>query len=168
MTNVIVEQGVTRVVRSPGAVPAIVRQVVDAPRVVRTGVPGPPGEVPRQSLIAGAAAVQGGPLYVSRATGQALPARADGYQTAMVSGLAATNVESGFPVAVARGLLTLSDWTAVTGAAGLQVGQWYFLTGAGGLSPVPPTRPEAVALSRVGQAVSADTLDVQPSPPIQL
>lgn len=68
-----------------------------------------------------------------------------------------------------EGLFTLTDWTAVIGAATLAAKATYFLspTTPGMLTATPPTTTGQV-VQIVGTAVSADTLDLTMETPILL
>jgi hypothetical protein len=125
------------------------------------------GETFDVATVAGADLVQGMPVAISRATGQLLPARADTYALAFVAGLASADTEQGFTDQPAHGAVTLSDWTAITGAALLAAGMPYFLAPGGGLSTAS-VGPGSTCVTRVGFAASATTLVVEPSPPILL
>ena len=118
--------------------------------------------------LAGFAGVPGQPVYVSRTDGRLYAANASTYLSSFVVGLVTAGTQTGFQAEAKRGVFTLPDWTAVTGAALLLPGQVYFLSPAGLLTTVLPTKPLAAALVRVGEAVSSTTLDANPSPPILL
>lgn len=117
-------------------------------------------------VVASSALVAGMPVCLSRSTGQLIPARADLKTSAFVMGLAGADVAAGFPVSVKEGAITLSNWTAIAGAASLGVGLPYFLKSTGGLTSTPPGAPNCMAL--VGLAISTQSLMVAPEPPIQL
>lgn len=116
--------------------------------------------------IASKALVVGMPVCLSRSTGQLITARADVKTSAFVMGLAGADVAAGFPVEVKEGVVTLSNWTAIAGAASLNVGLPYFLKPTGGITSTPPGAPNCMAL--VGMAISTQSLMVAPEFPIQL
>lgn len=125
------------------------------------------GETFGIATVAGVDLVQGQPVALSRATGQLLPARADTYTLAFVMGLASADTAQGFAGQPAHGIVTLTDWTAVVGAASLSLGIPYFLGLAGGLTAAPPS-VQGQCVTRVGYAASPTTLIVAPADPIQL
>lgn len=161
-----------KVVRLTSGPVRVVRVVAPQPvrvlSVGQQGRPGAAGAAPVIPAIAAVLGIRGRPVYLSKANGQLYPASAAGYQTAFVLGLLDADVQAGFPANAQRGPFTLPDWTALTGTPSLLVGQLYFLATDGSLTAILPARPQAVALTRVGQAVSSTTLDVQPSPPFML
>ncbi len=132
------------------------------------GDKGEPGTAQASRVVAAdAIAAAGLPLAISRATGQALLARADTYTRAFVAGLADGGVAAGFAVGVAGGLITLTDWSAVIGAAQLQPGSTYYLAATGGLSTTAPTLP-GQCIVVVGLAIDPFTLNVRPTLPLTL
>jgi hypothetical protein len=133
------------------------------------GPAGPPGaDLSTLIALAGEHLEAGQPVYISRSDGQFRRASASSYPTSFAVGLVVDPVERGFPATVRRGLHTLADWTPITGAPALRPGQQYFLALDGQLTTIPPARPSCVALTRIGEALSATTLDVNPAPPILL
>lgn len=126
-----------------------------------------PGRVPTVSAAAGAVIPDGFPVALSRATGAAVPARADTYPLAFVAGLATAGADRDFPVAAVRSALTLSDWTACAGSPALALGRPYFLGPAGGIT-VAPDRAPGMSLTRIGLATDPQTLVFAPSDPILL
>jgi hypothetical protein len=91
-------------------------------------------------------------VYRARNTGS--------FQQANVLGFCREGVIAGASVTViARG--------RVDGFTGLSTGQEYYLTTAGAVSPTPPIGG-GVYLTRVGQALSAVSLDVQTETPLLL
>lgn len=108
----------------------------------------------------------GMPMAINPANGQFIKALANPKSSAFVSGLAKTASAIGFSLGVSPDSMTLANWTAITGAALLLPGQNYFLGAAGGLTTVPPSSPNCIAL--VGVAESTTTLAIRPQPPIQL
>ena len=102
-------------------------------------------------------------------SGRAALADAATVGRADVVALAAIGADTGLPVRLARTRLELPDWTGITGAAELAAGAVYYL------SPAAPgaltaTAPDTTGhyLTRVGLALSATTLAIQPEPPIRL
>jgi hypothetical protein len=108
---------------------------------------------------------------VLRVTPTALATLADASApaSAQVTGLAATDQTAGVAVAIARAALTLSNWTAATGAVELTPGAVYYLDPAtpGALTTVAPDTT-GQALVRLGAAASATTMALQIEPPITL
>ncbi|MGE8128989.1 hypothetical protein ACQKQD_18610 [Methylobacterium sp. NPDC080182] len=126
----------------------------------------PVGEIFGVPVVAGTDLIQGQPVAVSRASGQLLPARADTYTLAFVAGVASADTAQGFASQPAHGAITLPDWSALTGAISLNVGELYFVGPEGGLTASPRLDTQCVA--RVGLATSPQTLVVEPSTPIIL
>ena len=159
-----------KVIVSPGGV------IVGAPgdpqvvKITPTGVPGATGPrgfgVDPVTAVCLAPLVAGMPVALDRATGKFVLALASYKPKAFVVGLASTECAAGFVGSVEPVRLTLTDWTAATGAAALAVGQLYFLAAAGGLTTTPPPAPACLTL--VGTAVSITTMQIDPQPPVQL
>lgn len=126
----------------------------------------PIGETFGIPVVAGADLARGQPVAVSRASGQLLPARADTYTLAFVAGVASADTAQGFANQPAHGAITLPDWSALTGAISLNVGELYFVGPEGGLTASPRLDTQCVA--RVGLATTPQTLVVEPSTPIIL
>ena len=156
----------------PGTAPT---QPIPAPIAVFQGtafvpVPGAAGRDGTGAVqaIAGLPLLPGQPAYVSRTDGRLYPANAGTYLSGFVVGLVTAGALTGFQAEARRGVVTLSDWTAATGNPALLPGQEYYLSPAGLLTTVPPVKPLAAVLVRIGTATSSTTLDVNPSPPILL
>jgi hypothetical protein len=112
--------------------------------------------------------VPGQPLAVdSSGTGVVLASAADNNKKAV--GLATVGVAVGQAETVQTGgIITLSDWTAVTGAPTLSpVGVYYLSATAGMLTTIAPTTQGQVA-QVVGRAVSTTQLELTFSNPILL
>ena len=124
-------------------------------------------EVAGPATVAAVDLAQGLPVTVSRANGQLLPARADTYALAFVTGLAGSDTAQGFTCQPQVGNVTLTDWTDIAGQPTLFSGVPYFLAATGGLT-VSPFAPVGSCITRVGIAASPTTLAVQPSDPITL
>lgn len=118
------------------------------------------------SAVCDVAAPIGTPLAVSRSNGHLVKADASSKPLSFVAGLAHSATAVGFVSAVQREVMTLADWTAITGSASLLQGQTYFLAVGGGLTTVPPASPNNLTV--VGEAASPTTLIIQPQNPIQL
>lgn len=135
-------------------------------KVVTTGVQGPPG-VPGAGAAVGyeaenrdAATLPAGTPVAVHPTGTGI-VRADATTThrpAVGLLLAATAVGFAGTVQVA-GVVTLGDWTAVTGTATLARGVYFLGTTPGTLTLVPPTAGGAI-VQPVGRAVSPEAMDV--------
>lgn len=130
------------------------------------GLPGLNGTGGRFSAVAAATLPAGTPVTISRATGQVGTSVASWKPSAFVAGLLETASGTDFPVNVATALLTLADWTGITGAASLLPGVPYFLGVGGGLTATPPSSPNCLTL--VGKALNATTMIIDPQAPIQL
>jgi hypothetical protein len=130
------------------------------------GPTGLSGGAPVTNVVTGANVVAGQAIALNRATRLAILADNSYKPSSFVLGIARESVVAGFAVDVQSGFVTLSDWTAATGTASLQPGVPYFLGTAGQLTLTAPAAPSVAAL--VGMAVSLQTLNVVPQPPIQL
>lgn len=130
------------------------------------GLPGLNGAGGRFSAVSSTAMPAGTPVTISRANGQLGPSVASWKPSAFVAGLLETASGAGFAVNTATALLTLADWTAITGATSLQPGLPYFLGVGGGLTTTPPSPPNCLTL--VGKALNATTIIIDPQSPIQL
>lgn len=125
------------------------------------------GVASNQSTLQMDSSVQPGlPVYV-KADGHGDLAAADALGTAAVAGLALNAASTGASASVQTGgLYSLSDWSAAVGAVALVSGAAYWLGASpGSLTTSPPT---SGALTLVGRAVSATTLDLDILPPIRL
>ena len=133
------------------------------------GPAGPPGrDLPSAANVAATVIRAGQPVFIDRSTGQMDLAQADVYVRRACVGLARADVASGFVGQAESKVLTLADWTAVTGTAGLAEGQTYFLTTTPGqLSLQPPTAP-GCSVVRVGIATGMQMLAIIHAPPILL
>lgn len=145
------------------SVAAAVALDIGVPAVVNG--PGPASAAP-VIAVCDAVLPAGTPLTVSRATGYLVKADAASKPTAFVAGLSDAPTAIGFPASAIRGLLTLADWTAITGSASLAQGQTYFLAAGGGLTTIPPSSPNCLVV--VGTAASSTTMLIAPQGPVQL
>lgn len=112
--------------------------------------------------------VPGEVVYIT-ALGKAAKARADAVGTRRASGVVEVGAAAGFPATIrTHGTVTLADWTAITGSATLTPNASYYLSTstAGNMTTTAPTTTGWV--TRVGTAISANDLDVNPEPPIKL
>jgi hypothetical protein len=155
---------------SPGCVP-IMAAVVGPPGLNGPpgpqGPPGTPGQtVSAQGVTVATGVVAGQPLTINRTTGQAFPADNRNKLTSFVLGVAQYDAETGFATDIVAGGVTLPDWSAVAGSSLLKPGSVYFLGLEGTISSNVPTAPGILTI--VGVAGSTTTLDVAPSPPLQL
>ena len=127
-----------------------------------------PGTTGGVSAVAAVNLLPGQPVYVNGTTGQLGLASASVYVTSFVAGLVVAATAAGFIADLATDVLTLQDWTAITGSASLQPGQDYFLgTTPGTLSLIAPTVQGQTA-TPVGKSVSTTQLLIQPGQPILL
>jgi len=114
----------------------------------------------------GASAIGAGqPVRIDN-SGKMQVAQADSYANAVgLIGLAESAASPGFPGQATPQSLTLTDWTAITGAASLVPGAVYWLSASapGQLTTTVPTAAGTVQL-RIGVAASTSTLalDIQP------
>lgn len=131
------------------------------------------GTVVLASNSSGSSIVQGAPVYVSGA-GAMAPARANGFSTAGVLGIANALVApsaTGGVVVTGPLVLTTAEWDAVvTGeSGGLTSGTLYFLdsAAAGKLTATAPSTPGQV-VTLIGRALSPTTLIIMIAPPLLL
>lgn len=112
--------------------------------------------------------VAGQPVYVKANTHVGLAVN-DGAATHQVAGLAIEAVVAAAAVEYRPdGKLLVADWTAITGAAALTPGAYYFLDAvAGKMTTVAPTTAGKY-LVRVGRAISTVVLDIEVGPLILL
>lgn len=118
-------------------------------------------------IVCGEDVKRGQPLAVSPQDNRVYLADITTMYWANVIGLAADDTSAGFAVHVLRDMVTLNDWSAVTGSAALAYGVPYFLSGRGVMSQ---SRPTSVGqfLVRIGEAVSPNKFIPLFQPPIQL
>ena len=112
--------------------------------------------------------VAGQPVYVKADTHVGLAVNG-GAATHQVAGLA---VEAALATAAVEyrpdGKLQIADWTAITGAANLTPGAYYFLGAvAGTMTTVAPTVAGAYMV-RIGRAITTKVLDIEVGPLILL
>lgn len=119
----------------------------------------------RFACVASVSMPAGTPVAINPATGKLAKGDSTYKPYAFIEGLLAQDVLANFVGSVASFRCTLSDWTTITGAQLLLVGQNYFLSGAGGLSTVVPG---SGCVTLVGSALDVNTLQINPQPPIQL
>jgi len=117
------------------------------------------------TFVAGQDIAAGQPVYISRQNRLLMVADSSTYLSAFVIGFAVADIPSGFAGDVKKGVFTLSDWTALTGASALQPGFPYFLNGPGTLSTSPPISGGFIS---IGEATSSQSLLFKPTFPIQL
>lgn len=136
--------------------------------IVSLGVQGPPGPpapsgngVIANVVCADAVPGPGWPLCIG-IDGLARLARADAGSLACVAGLSYAAAADAGTVWIVDGPFEMGDWSAVTSAADLLPGRFYFLSSAGGLTDQVPAHAVAV----VGLAVSRRILNVRIQPPI--
>ena len=112
--------------------------------------------------------VAGQPVHVDSA-GMLSPSGFLSPVTAVVNGLVLADAAA-FSTAciVTSGQYSLDDWTDVTGQPDLIVGAQYFLTSAGDLTDSPPAPGAGQYNTRVGYAISARALVVDPRDTWQL
>lgn len=111
----------------------------------------------------------GQPLY-SKTTGHFGLAKADNALTTIVAGLAKSGaISNNVATCLNSTYLTLVDWTQVIGTANLTAGNIYYLdaTSAGKLTSTAPTATGKY-VAPVGQAVTANTLNINIQPSILL
>ncbi len=131
------------------------------------GPPGPPGTT-SVDAVAAEDLLAGQPVYPDGVTGQFKLANASALATANVVGLIAVSMAATFMASAQQLMLTLADWTAATGAAALSPGSSYFLaTTPGQITTIAPTTVGQV-VTRLGIAVSVQTLALDIQEPILL
>ena len=95
-------------------------------------------------------------------------ARSDTAAKSRVIGMATVGANTGFTVVYAAGgRITLDDWTSAVGAATLTPSSVYFLADTGGITDTAPTAVGKI-VTEIGQAVEADTLELNIKRPILL
>lgn len=172
MTVSLVAQGETILAISISGGETNILPIANGPTVqldVSGGAPGPSGadaDNIRFSVAASANIAAGMPVAIDRATGRLVAADAAVKNLSFVAGVLAVDVAAGFAGSVAPARLTLANWTAATGSAVLLPGQVYFLGSGGGLTTLAPAAAASVVI--VGKALDPTTLEINPSPPIQL
>jgi hypothetical protein len=138
-------------------------------QVGKPGPAGPPGDATFQSAEVDSACQPGQPLYL-KPNGHLDLAKADGFATARVCGLA---IEVGTPTVsvdyTPDGVIALPDWSAVTGTASLLPGADYFLSPdtAGKLTTIAPTTSGQLVVA-LGRALSVQKLEIEIQPLILL
>lgn len=143
------------------------RQMPALAAIIGIGATGPAGDAVAASLVAAVNVRRGQPLAIDRATRQLVLADATHYPRAFVVGLAAHDCDAGFVVdVIGAGPIALADWSSVAGAA-LVPGLPYFLAEGGGITA---TRPTTIGASSVvvGEAITAEILNIRCQPPILL
>ncbi|NPB00307.1 MAG: hypothetical protein GXO10_02935 [Crenarchaeota archaeon] len=124
------------------------------------------------SMTNGSAAttfLTGQPVYISGADLVNLGI-ANSLATSEIIGLCYQDIPPGISGNIlARGYLTLSDWTNIIGTAALVPGTVYYLDPdtAGMLTSTPPVKSKYY-LVRIGRALNTTTLEVVPRAPIAL
>jgi len=145
--------------------------VIDGPGsgslvIATEGVQGPPGA--GSSLTkATAAAIAAGQVVTPDVVGSMVLAQANTVNNCRAAMVAASSAASGFTISIASDFLTLTDWTAATGAHDLVVGADYFL------SPTTPGRltttvPTTGVVLHIGSAIDTTTLMLSGADPITL
>lgn len=95
-------------------------------------------------------------------------ARSDTQAKSRVAGIAVVDSATGFTSTYAAGgRVTLDDWTAAVGAVTLTPSSVYFLADTGGITDTAPTAVGKM-VTEIGQAVEADTLELNIKRPILL
>ena len=136
----------------------------------KQGIPGPPGPPGSGTVFSAVASVdlKAGQAVYANGLGQLALATATIYGTTKVLGLVVADTATGFVADVTASVLTLTDWTPVTGASTLTAGAQYYLDlTVGSLSTVAPSST-GQALVFVGKAISTTTIEVSVSFPILL
>ncbi len=113
--------------------------------------------------------VPGNPIYL-KASGHIGLAQADNNLTATVVGLCKVSQSPTFSASYQMlGKLTLSDWTAIIGTTSLTPGAIYYLDDAtiGSLTTAAPTSVGSF-VTKVGEAISSDTMEIEIEQKIRL
>lgn len=147
----------TLVITGPGATTLEISSI---------GVQGPPGAGSALTKVT-AAAIAAGQVVTPNVVGAMVLAQADSVNNCRAAVVAATGAASGFTISIASDYLTLTDWTAATGAHDLVVGADYFL------SPTTPGRltttvPTTGVVLHIGSAIDTTTLMLSGADPIML
>jgi hypothetical protein len=138
-----------------------------------SGAAGPPGlngagSLPTSDVQAGENIAPGAPVRIDTVTGLIRLASASAIATATVLGIPDTAALTGFICSAQIAKVTLSNWTAITGAASLLPGQTYFLgLTAGTLTLAPPTSG-GQCIVKVGIAQNSTTLVIEITQPMLL
>lgn len=145
----------------PSNTAGIIRALMDLELAISGGGGGTPGVAVKLPMIAGEGLTKGDAVYVSSIDGRIYKAtNTASLERATVLGLVEANVASGASVnVIARGPLS--------GFAGLTTASEYFLGLSGAITTTPPGGG-GTYLVRIGQAVSATAMDLQPQSPIAL
>jgi len=113
--------------------------------------------------------VLAGQVVYAKPTANVGLARADVIATADAAGLATVDALATFSLTYrTQGVVSLSDWTAVTGTVSLSPGQRYFLSAAAGGKLVTSMVAGPNLHVYIGKALSSTELDVDIDPPIKL
>ena len=135
---------------------------------IQSVVAGAVSGVPLLTIVAAVSLSAGQPVYVDSTSGQLKLASAVALASSMVAGLIQSATLATFAAPLATTTLTLSDWTAIIGAASLTKGSRYFLdVTPGTLTTLAPATPGQSVVS-VGIALSTTQLKIAPTPPILL
>ena len=127
------------------------------------------GAVPATtSIVAAVNLAAGQPVYVDGTSGQLGLSIATTYAKCFVMGLAAQTTSATYACPVATNSLTLADWTAITGSSALVKNQLYWLSVTEGLLSTSAPITPGQSLVVVGKAISATTLEINPTLPILL
>lgn len=153
-------------IAGPAAAPAAPNSLGYDRILVMPGARGADGRdgagVVQLSAVCGEAVAAGQPLYLNQVDGKAWLARADTPAKAAVTGLARTAAATGFAVEIATGGINLADWTAVTGAAALNVGSRYYLGLTPGTLTTAAPASQGQSVTETGLAVSPTLLVIRP------
>lgn len=109
----------------------------------------------------------GFPVAVDRVTSRLRAAWADNYGLSFVVGMLSEAVVAGDQTSSRKGMFSSDDWTQQTGSRSLSPGSPYFLAKSGGMTLSAPDKSYLTSV-KVGVAVTASTLAVDPSLPILL
>lgn len=145
----------------PSNTAGIIRALMDLELAISGGGGGTPGVAVKLPMVAGEDLSKGDAVYVSSADGYIYKATNTGsLEQATVLGLVEANTLTSASVnVIARGPLG--------GFTGLTTASEYFLDLSGAITSTPPGGG-GTFLVRIGQAVSATTMELQPQSPIEL
>lgn len=145
----------------PSNTAGIIRALMDLQLAISGGGGGTPGVAVKLPMEAGESLNKGDAIYVSSVDGKIYKAtNTTSLEQATVLGLVEANAVAGNSVnVIARGPLG--------GFTGLVTASEYYLDLAGSITPTPPGGG-GTFLTRIGQAVSATTMELQPQSPIEL
>ena len=140
--------------------------------LIEVGIQGPAGgllsTVNIGSFVAATGLIAGQAVYIDPTNGKATIADAADYLKCGVVGFVANNVQMGSLALIKSGVLTLPDWTLLTGVATLRTGKYYLALG-GGYTVTPQTTVNiGCGAVTLGWALNANTFLFNAQPAISI